>query len=74
MNISKYHCFQKKTRQTFQSLADLRRRDSRTEILLEPMPADGFHMQTEPEEYAEFKYVHCIVYCLGLIRIHPDSS
>ena len=62
----------KKTRQTFQSLADLRRWDSRTEILLEPVPADGFHMQTEPEEYDEFKYVHCIVYCLGLIRIHPD--
>ena len=42
------------------------------EILLEPMLADGFHMQTEPEEYDEFKYIQCTMYCLGLVWINPD--
>ena len=38
------------------------------------MLTDGFHMQTEPEEYDEIKSIHCTVYCLGLIWIYPDES
>ena len=38
------------------------------------MLTDGFHMQTEPEEYDEFKYIHCTMYCLGLIWINPNSA
>ena len=45
------------------------------------MLTDGFHMQTEPEEYDEFKYIHCTVYCLvliwinlGLIQINPKTT
>ena len=38
------------------------------------MLTDGFHMQAEPEEYDKFMYIHCTVYCLGLIWINPDLS